>query len=108
MKFRHKSILSLKASVLIAFVAIWNAGFLYALYVADWNPDNIFKKESMTIQGLTCLFACIFSLAVAMFKPLQDFVVADSRQSNFRVLEFYFFALITAVLAISRFVVPGS
>jgi len=63
-------------------------------------------STGMKVTGLVCTAACLFALAVASSKSLQSLVVAPSRTSNFSPKEFYFLALITGVLAVTRFIFP--
>jgi hypothetical protein len=107
MKLNWKSFFSLKIPVIISFVVIWNAGFIYAAQLGEGIFSGGFTPLGMKITGMVCVAASIFSFCVAFIKPFQSMVVAESRLQNFSVKEFYFLALIAGVLAISRFTFPA-
>ena len=106
MKLEWRSYISLKASVLIVFVALWNAGILYAMFLGGGGPRGGLTPVGMKVTGFVCVAASIFALSVAMSKSLQSSLVAPTREKNFNSREFYFLAFVTGVLAISRFVFP--
>ena len=106
MKMDWKSFVSLKAYVLIAFVVIWNAGFLLAMQLGGGGLRGGLTPIGMKITGAVCIAACIFSLLVACIKPIQARLVAPARAHNFNVKEFYFLAFVSGVLGITRFVFP--
>jgi len=103
MKLNWKSLLSLKAPVIIAFVLLWNAGFFLAMYLGGGGLRGGLTPIGMEITGYICLVACLFSLSVATIRRVQSILIAPSRAENFNTKEFYFIAFITGVLAISRF-----
>lgn len=106
MKLNWKSLISLKAPVIVAFVFLWNAGFLIAMYLGGGGLSGGLTPIGMEITGYVCLLACLFSLSVATIKRVQSALIAPSRADNFNAKEFYFIAFITGVLAISRFTFP--
>ena len=106
MKLEWRSFISLKAPVLIAFVALWNAGILYAMFLGGGGPRGGLTPVGMKVTGFVCVAASIFALSVAMSKSVQASFIAPARAQNFHSREFYFLAFVTGVLAISRFVFP--
>ena len=106
MNLDWKSLVSLKVPVIIAFVVIWNAVFLYAMHLGSEDFPGRLTPENMWITGFLCIAVSIFSLFIAVLKPFQNIVVAESRAQNFRAKEFYFLALLTAFLGVSQFVFP--
>ena len=108
LQMNWRSFLSLKAYALVAFVVIWNLGFLYAMHLGGGGLAGGLTPIGMKVTGYVCLAACIFALSVAMSKSLQSVLVAPSRAHNFNPKEFYFMAFITGILAISRFLFPLS
>ena len=107
MKLNWKSFLSLKIPVIITFVVIWNAGFIYAAQLGEGAFSGGFTPLGMKITGMVCVAASIFSFSVAFIKPFQNMVISEARIQNFSVKEFYFLALVAGVLAISRFTFPA-
>ena len=107
MRLDWKSLLSLKTSVIIAFVVIWNAGFLLAMYLGGGGLNGALTDTGMRVSGYVCLAACLFSLSVALSKPLQSILIEPNRAENFNTKEFYFLAFISGALAISRFTFPA-
>ncbi len=102
MKFKWRSLISLKAPVIIAFILLWNSGILLAMYLGGGGLTPI----GMEVTGYVCLVACLFSLSVARSTTVQSLVIAPSRAANFNSKEFYFLALLSGFLAISRFTFP--
>jgi len=106
MKLEWRSLVSLKAPVIIAFVLIWNAGFSLAMHLGGGGLRGGLSPIGMKVTGFVCLAACLFSLSIAVSKPLQAALIAPSRAGNFNSKEFYFLAFVSGALAVSRFVFP--
>ena len=106
MKLEWRSLVSLKAPVIVAFVLIWNAGFLLAMYLGGGGLKGGLSPIGMKVTGVDCLAACLFSLSVAASKPVQAALIAPSRAANFNSKEFYFLAFVSGALAVSRFAFP--
>jgi hypothetical protein len=106
MKLNWRSLVSLKVSVIIAFIIIWNMGFYLAMYLGGGGLSGGLTPIGLEVSGYTCLLASIFSLSVAMLKPIQGLLIAPSRASNFSPKEFYFLALVAGFLAVSRLAFP--
>ena len=106
MKLEWRSLVSLKAPVIILFVVFWNAGFMLAMYLGGGGLLGGLTPIGMKVTGFVCLSACIFSLAVATIKPLQLALIAPSRAKCFNPKEFYFLAFVSGFFAISRLVFP--
>jgi len=106
MKLNWRSLISLKVPVIVTFILLWNAGFLLAMYLGGGGLHGGLTPIGMKITGYVCLIACLFTLLVATIKPVQTLVVAPSRADNFSSKEFYFLAILSGVLAISRFIFP--
>ncbi|BFM49019.1 hypothetical protein [Marinomonas sp. THO17] len=107
MKLELRSLVSLKVSVIVAFVLIWNAGLLFAMYLGGGGLSGGLSPIGMKVTGAVCLAVCLFSLSVAALKPVQAALVAPSRAGNFNSKEFYFLAFVSGALAVSRFVFPA-
>ena len=107
MKLQWRSVTSLKASVLVTFVLLWNAGFLISIYIGGGSWSGGQTSLGMKISGLVCLAACLFTFAVARSKSVQEKLIAPSRSEYFNTREFYFLAVVSGVLAISRFILPA-
>ena len=107
MSLNWRSILSLKAWVLVTFLVLWNLGFFVSMQAGGGGLTGGLAPAGMKISGYVCLAACAFSLSVATSKSIQSFLIAPSRAANFSTREFYFIAFITGFLAISRFVFPA-
>ena len=71
MKIEWRSLASLKVSVIVAFVLIWNAGFLLAMYLGGGGLRGGLSPIGMKVTGVVCLAACLFSLSVAASKTVQ-------------------------------------
>ncbi len=106
MKFKWRSLISLKAPVIIAFILLWNSGILLAMYLGGGGLRGGLTPIGMEVTGYVCLVACLFSLSVARSTTVQSLVIAPSRAANFNSKEFYFLALLSGFLAISRFTFP--
>ncbi len=105
-KLNWKSFLSLKVPVIVAFVVLWNAGFLYAMYMGGGGLAGGLTPIGMKITGYVCAAASLFSFSIAAIKPFRNMLLAKTRVHNFSVKEFYFLAFVAGLLAISRFVFP--
>jgi hypothetical protein len=103
MKLEWRSLVSLKAPVIVAFVLIWNAGFLFAMHLGGGGLKGGLSPIGLKISGFVCFAACLFSLSVAASKPVQEVLIAPSRADNFNSKEFYFLAFVLGALAVSRF-----
>ncbi|MEM8859445.1 MAG: hypothetical protein AAGD96_14045 [Chloroflexota bacterium] len=97
---RFKSLLSLKAYVIVAFIAFWNAGFLLGRYLGGGGIQASFEPVAMKTTGITCALAGLFFLSVAASTKVQSILVAPSRSNNFRSREFYILAFLTCGMAI--------
>jgi len=107
MKIEWRSLASLKVSVIVAFVLIWNAGFLLAMYLGGGGLRGGLSPIGMKVTGVVCLAACLFSLSVAASRTVQAVLITPSRVENFNPKEFYFLAFVSGVIAVSRFVFPA-
>ncbi len=105
-KLNWRSFLSLKVPAIIAFVVLWNAGLLYAMYMGGGGFAGGLTPIGMKITGYVCAAASLFSFSIAAIKPFQNMLIAKTRVHNFSVKEFYFLAFVTGLLAVSRFVFP--
>ncbi len=103
-----RSFLSLKAYVLVIFVVLWNLGLLYDFIIEGRSIIADKSSTGLKISGFTCLAACVFAIAVAKSKNIQDILVAPKRNHNFNVKEFYFMAFIMGSFAISMLVFQSS
>jgi hypothetical protein len=106
MKLEWKSLVSLKTSVIVAFVLLWNAGFFMAMHLGGGGLRGGLTPIGMEITGYACLAVTVFGLSVATLKPVQLSLIEPSRSGNFNPKEFYFLAFVSGVLAISRFTFP--
>lgn len=93
-----RSLASLKASVIVCFVVLWNAGCLISVYLNN-GFGQLTNWESLIAMALTCFAASAFALAVALSTGVQDVVLAESRRQNFRRSDFLFIGLVTGLLA---------
>ncbi|MCV2403797.1 hypothetical protein OFY17_13065 [Marinomonas sp. C2222] len=104
MKLEWRSLVSLKTPVIVAFVLMWNTGFLFAMHLGGGGLKGGLSPIGMKITGFVCLAACFFSISVAASKSVQEVLIAPSRADNFHSKEFYFLAFVSGALAVSRFV----
>ena len=93
-----RSILSLKASVIVGFVLTWNLGFSVAIYVNGGMTRMSFPAA--WIIGATCFIASGFFAAIAMSGRFREFVLAPTRQHNFRRGDFVFLAFLVGTLGV--------
>lgn len=103
MKLNWKSLISLKTTVIVTFILTWNAGFFLAMYLGGGGLGGGVTPIGMQITGYVCLAAFLFSISVAVLKPVQTALIEPTRAVDFSSREFYFFAFVTGVLAVSRF-----
>jgi len=94
-----RSLASLKASVIVAFIVLWNAGCVIGVYLNGGFEQLTNRGSAIALAG-TCAAACAFGLAVALSARVQDAFLAESRRHNFRRSDFFFIALITGLLAV--------
>ena len=101
-----RSLASLKASVIVTFIVLWNAGCLVGVYLND-GFGQLTNRESAIAMAVTCSAACVFALSVALSAAVQDALLAESRRHNFRRGDFLFVAFLTGMLAIFSLVATG-
>ena len=94
-----RSLASLKASAIVAFIVLWNAGCLVGVHL-NGGFGQLTNRASAIAMAVTCAGACLFALAVALSTGVQDLLLAESRRHNFRRSDFLLVALIAGVLAI--------
>ena len=101
MKIDWRSLASLRVSVIVAFVVLWNSGLFLASYLGggDWTSVT---PVGLVVSGAVFLGASAFSLLVARFKRIQNVVVAPERSANFNPKEFYFVAVVCGLLAVGH------
>lgn len=106
MGLHWKSLLSLKTPVIVGFVAIWSAGFVFALQLGGGGLAGGLSPVGMRATGVLCALAFTFSVTVAAYRSVQAWVIEPARAADFSPKEFYCLALIAGVLAVLQFSVP--
>ncbi len=96
-----KSAGSLRLDVMIAFILLWNTGFLVAIYAGGGQLDALLSSSGQMLAGFTCFAAAVFALAIAGLDPVRKRLVAPARAHDFTPEEFYFIAFVTAGLGAS-------
>jgi len=101
-----RSLASLKASVIVIFIVLWNVGCLIGVQL-NGGFGQLTNRASAIAMAVTCIAACAFALAVALSTEVQDVLLADSRRHNFRRSDFLFVAFLTGILAVFSLVATG-
>ena len=101
-----KPYVSLKTPVILAFVVLWNAGFLLAMHLGGGGVEGALSPVGTKVSGVVCLAAAIFGLTVARSESVQAVLIAPTRAKNFRSKEFYFLAIVAGFIGIGSFVFP--
>jgi len=101
-----RSLASLKASVIVTFIVLWNAGCLVGVHL-NGGFGRLTNRASAIAIAVTCAVACAFALAVALSTEVQDVLLADSRRHNFRQSDFLFVAFLSGMLAVFSLVATG-
>lgn len=102
---RFKSVLSLKAYILIFFAIAWNAGFLTGRYLGGGGVKGSFEPIALETHGVVGGAACLFFLCAANPRIAQKYFIAPSRSQNYRPREFYLLAFVTGGLTVSYFLI---
>lgn len=93
-----RSLVSLKASAIVAFVVLWNAGCLVGIHLSGGFGRPI-NREAAIAMAVTCAAASVFALAIALSVGLQSMLIAKSRRHDFRRIDFLIVAFIAGLLA---------
>jgi hypothetical protein len=100
-KIEWRSLASLKTSVILTFVVLWNAGFLTGLYLNGGFGPLARSRAAAIAVAATCAATCGFTLALALSRGVQDALLAESRRDDFRRGDFVFLALLTGGLCVA-------
>ena len=107
MKLDWRSLASLKVSVIVAFIVLWNGGLFLASYLGGAGLA-ITTPVGFAVSGAVFLGASAFFILVARLKRIQEVVVAPERAANFNPKEFYFAALVAGLLAVGHLAISIS
>ncbi len=102
-----RSYLSLKTSVLVAFLIIWNLGFVVAMYGFGDGFGAPITPNAGIVISVICICACIFGLIVSFSEKFRNNLLEPKRAHDYRVKDFYLLSFITFVLAVGMLLFPG-
>jgi len=102
-----RSFASIKTSVLIAFIILWNLGFLIALYGFGDGFGYPMSPRGGIVISITCFSAFIFSACILFSPKIREKLLESSRAHNYREKHFYIFCLVSFSLSVVMLVVPG-
>lgn len=98
-----RSLLSLKTSVLILFLLIWNLGFVVAMYGFGNGFSQPITPETGVVISIICICTCVFSLAVSFSSRIRAKLLATTRKQDYRAKDFYLLSFVTFMLSIVMF-----
>jgi len=103
---KWKSFLSLKTSVIVTFLVLWNGGLIIAMSVfGDGLMSPITPKSGAAI-AVICLLAGIFGFTVSISEGAREILLEPKRSHQFRKRDFYLLGFLGFALAAGMYFFP--
>lgn len=101
-----KSYLSLKTSVIVIILTIWNGGMLLTMSVFGNSSGSKITPEMGLSFSIFCLLLSIFGFSVAMSENVRNKLIEPSRLQSYRKQDFLLMGYVGFALSICMYVFP--